>query len=206
MVRRCRSFWRDDSGISLTEALFVLPILLLVFATFVEFGFAVFQWNQVVKAAQVGARQLAISDVILTSSSAFTDDFGGLTEGSPVPSTVVAVSCGADAAACDTDGMTRLVAGSDGTCNSNLNGSVSGMCDFFPRIAAANTRVTYTRAGLGYVGRPSGPVLSVTVEIRNLTFDFYFLGALLGLDQIAIPAHSVTVTSEDLSSCQDECS
>ena len=67
------------------------------------------------------------------------------------------------------------------------------------RHTPANIRVTYYRSGLGYVGRPGGPVVSITVETRNLTFNFFFLGALLGLNNITIPAHPVTITSEDLS-------
>ena len=73
------------------------------------------------------------------------------------------------------------------------------MCDLNGLIRPENIRVTYYRSGLGYVGRPAGPVVSITVETRNLNFDFYFLAALLGLENITIPAHPVTITSEDLS-------
>lgn len=189
---------RSEEGAVLVEGLLVLPILVLVMAAFVEFGFAMFQWNQTVKAVQIGARQLAVSAPILTSMTAFTADLGGLQAGVAVPATVVSVTCGAGTTACDGPGMTRLIQGSDGTCNANIGGGVSGMCDFFPRLNAQNVRVTYRRDGLGYVGRPGGPVLSITVETFGMTFDFLILDALIGANSIPIPPHSVTFTSEDL--------
>lgn len=201
MVRR-HSFFTRDEGAVLVEGLLVLPILVLVMASFVELGFAMFQWNQVVKAVQVGARQLAVSDPILTSTQmdGFTSDLGGIDAGQPIPATVVSASCGAGTTACTTDGMNRLIRGSDSACTPNLAGSVSGMCDLFPGLNAGNVQVTYTRDGLGYVGRPGGPVLSITVQTTNVYFSFLLLDALIGPDGIPMPAHSVTITSEDLNS------
>lgn len=69
---------------------------------------------------------------------------------------------------------------------------------FLSRLNAQNVRVTYRRDGLGYVGRPGGPVLSITVETFGMTFDFLILDALIGANSIPIPPHSVTFTSEDL--------
>lgn len=198
MVRR-QTFRKEEEGAVLVEGLLVLPILVLVMAVFVEFGFAMFQWNQTVKAVQIGARLLAVSDPILADMTAFTADLGDLDAGVAIPAAVVAVSCGAGTTACDSAGMERLIEGSDGACTSDLEGSVSGMCDFFPLLSADNVRVTYRRAGLGYVGRPGGPVLSITVETFDMAFDFLVLDALLGGTVITMPPHSVTITSEDLS-------
>jgi TadE-like protein len=198
MVRR-QKFLKGEEGAVLVEGLLVLPILVLVMAAFVEFGFAMFQWNQTVKAVQIGARQLAVSDPILADMAAFDEDLTDLDAGVAVPAAIVTVSCGAGTTACDPTGMGRLISGSDGACDADLAGSVSGMCDFFPLLSEENVRVTYQRAGLGYVGRPSGPVLSITVETFDMSFDFLILDALLGGNAIAMPRHSVTITSEDLS-------
>ena len=46
------------------------PIIMLVFAAFVEFGYAMSQWNQTVKALQYGARLAAVSDPLMKE-----DDF-----------------------------------------------------------------------------------------------------------------------------------
>lgn len=205
MVRFGRRFRDNEDGISLVEGMIVFPLVLLAYATFVEFGFALFQWNQTINAMQLGARLAAVSDPLTGDLSALEADYPS-DQGGPTPATPLSVSCGAGATACNEDRMNRLIFGSDGTCNPASGTSIPGMCDLHPQIRANNVLITYHRSGLGYVGRPSGPVVTVTVEARNLTFNFFFLGALLGLNALEIPAHPVTVTGEDLSSCRDECS
>src|SRR4051812_16886960 len=61
-----RSFVHEESGASLVEGLIVLPLVILAFAAFVEFGYAMFQWNQTVKALQFGARKAAVSSSMIT--------------------------------------------------------------------------------------------------------------------------------------------
>ena len=80
----------------------------------------------------------------------------------------------------------------------NGNGRWRGLNSFNTQIGPGNVVVTYERSGLGYKGRPRGAVVTVSLTLRNVTFDLPMLGALLGLDQITIPAMPVTVTSEDL--------
>lgn len=203
MVTLLKRFWANEDGVSLTEALLVTPIVLLVFTTFIEFGFAIFQWNQAATAVRHGARMLAVSEPMLADMSFLTSDYP-TNEGGPVPNVPRSVSCGAGATACDPVEMQRLITGSDSSC-AYVAGTKPGMCDVFPRITANSVRVTYYRTGLGYVGRPDGPVLSITVELRNLTFDFLVLGRFLPVNFLTIPAHPVTITSEDMSSCKNEC-
>lgn len=205
MVRLGRKFKREEDGVTLVEGLIVFPLVLLTITTFVEFGFAIFQWNQTVKALQLGARLAAVSDPLAVDMGPLTADYPS-DQGGPTPSTSVSISCGGGGVACDAAAMNRLIMGSDGVCDPNIGSGVSGMCDFNPRIGTDNVRVTYHRSGLGYVGRPDGPVVTVTLEASNVTFNLPFLGALLGINTITIPAHPVTVTGEDLSSCRDECS
>ncbi|MDM7970290.1 MAG: hypothetical protein QUV10_11795 [Paracoccaceae bacterium] len=203
MVRRAISFRRNEDGATLVEGLIVFPIILLTFATFVEFGVAMVQWNQTVKAMQYGARMLAVSDPLAVDlASHFESDYPA-TEGGPVLGAIAPVVCTSDGCTQGLDlneaGLNRVVLGSDGICDPSAEGTRLGMCDLNGLITTDNVQVTYYRSGLGYVGRPSGPVVSITIESRNLNFDFFFLGALLGLENITIPAHPVTITSEDLS-------
>jgi hypothetical protein len=192
MVRR-GSFVKDESGISLTEGLLTFPIVMLVFAAFVEFGFAMFQWNQTVKALQLGARVAAVSDWMLDE-----DDVALLF---PVPTVVqVGTTMPADglSRSCSTDNTSdECTAGLDRLVN-DAGGRWPGMRSFNPRIGTANVVITYERSGLGYYGRPGGAVTTIRLEVRDVTFDLLIIGALLGLDTITIPAMPVTVTSEDL--------
>ena len=83
------------------------------------------------------------------------------------------------------------------------------MCDFNSAITTDNVVVSYHRSGLGYFGRPGaagGLIVTLTVEAEGLQFDLPLIGALLGVNNVAIPAHPATVTSEDFNSCRDVCS
>lgn len=201
MVKLIKRFRGDKSGATLVEGLISLPIMVLLFATLVEFGWAVVQLGQATKAVQYGARRLAVSTPLIPDLTPFTDFSGlGLLEGDPVPSTIVRISCGAGAgAACISSELDRLVLGGDGVCDPTVQGTYIGMCDIMPQIRASNIRVTYIRDGLGYVGRPAGPILTIRLELVDLQFRFFLLGRLLSLTSLTIPPQAVTITSEDLS-------
>ncbi|PCJ08071.1 MAG: pilus assembly protein TadE [Rhodobacteraceae bacterium] len=210
MVRRGsrQCFAADERGLSLTEALLVMPIVLLVLVAMIEFGTAVFQWNQATKAVQIGARLAAVSSPVTgdTAYLALTADHAGIPEGDPTPAGLVSVSCGAGTTACDSARLARLLDGGDGSCQPSGGLSMMGMCDVAPFIGPENVRVTYYRSGLGYVGRPFGPVSTITVELRNLTFDFLIADELIpGLSSLTIPAQPVSITSEDVNDCRDTC-
>ncbi|MDA5093100.1 pilus assembly protein [Aliiroseovarius sp. KMU-50] len=191
------------------EGIIVLPVVILVFAVMIEFGFAVFQWNQTVKALQLGARVAVVSDPLVDTTSAqwtALTNPGTAVPGDPFPDSTVSASCGAGTGvACQSAELNRLIYGvaADGSidtvCAPGL-GLMPGMCDFNTKLRPEHVWVSYQRSGLGYVGRPLGPVLTVTVGTNGLGFELPFLGALGVFNFMSIPAHPVTVTSEDLSS------
>jgi hypothetical protein len=74
------------------------------------------------------------------------------------------------------------------------------MQPFFPRLEKKNVKIEYVATGLGYWTRPGGPVPTIKVSLQNLTFQFYFLGGLLGFNDINIPSMVSSVTGEDLDS------
>ncbi|WP_137700746.1 TadE/TadG family type IV pilus assembly protein [Marimonas lutisalis] len=201
---RKSSFAHDISGLAMTEALIVVPVLILIFGAMVEFSIMVFQWSQTVKALEVGARRVVVSTPLTDITP--LSDYDTIPTGDPLPiSSYTSVSCGADASACDTTQFNRLYYGADGTCGGLDTSGVVGICDVAPFIRQSNVRITYHRANLGYAGRPNGPVLTVTVEVRNLYFDFFVLDTIFTAFQsaglpssIQIPAHPVSMTSEDL--------
>lgn len=204
-------FRRSESGVTLIEGLIVFPLMLTVIITFVEFGYAVFQWEQTGRAIAIGARVAAVSDPVAPAANfAALGNIpvsGSNPPGSPVDAATVRTSCVGDGAVaglskCTTD-FNRILFGSDGICKTAYGGALPGMCDVNPRIQAKNVIVTYTRNGLGYRGRNAGPVVNVTVQVRDLTFRTFLLGPLLGLRSIPIPFSPVTVTGEDLSTCNN---
>jgi len=78
-------------------------------------------------------------------------------------------------------------------------------CANISRITPANVRIVYTQpgapAGLGFAGRPGGPVPTIKISLQNMPFRFFFLGDLLGFRDMQIPSAATRMTGEDLYSC-----
>ena len=206
-MRRALLRFRDDSGVVLVEALLVVPLVMLLIAGMIESSVMMMQWNQTVKAIQVGGRLATVSSP-LTDISALNVHPSGSIQGNPQPfDTNLTVSCGAGTGtACNAAALRRLMRGADDRCRST-GGGRRGICDIAPFIRPENVRITYANAGLGYVGRPEGAVVLVTLEMRNLYFDFFILGNVLsffGNDRqgVPIPTHPVSLVSEDLADCE----
>ena len=200
-----KRFKGDESGLAMSEALIVIPVMMLIFGAMIEFGVMVYQWSQTVKALQVGARRAVVSAPLTDIST--LSNYGSIPVGDPLPSSSFAVvSCGASTPTpCNPTQLNRLYFGGDGACGGLDSSGVVGVCDVAPFIAASNLRISYHRADLGYSGRPGGPALTVTLEVRGLFFDFFILDDLMRLFQpvglppsIRIPTHPVAMTSEDL--------
>ena len=60
----------------------------------------------------------------------------------------------------------------------------NGLCDRYNFVAPENVSITYSHTGLGFAGRPGGPVPTITLRLTGLTFDFFAVGALLGFGQV----------------------
>jgi hypothetical protein len=221
VIVHLRRFVAEECGVSLVETLIVLNILVLIVVAFVEFGFAMNQWNLAAKATQVGARLATVSNPVDSSLSAWTG-LGPDTTTPPFPGDPVTDSfnilCRGTTATCvlesgtysggtptyDTNAMGRLIDGADydgsDPPHCDASGTRIGMCDVLPKIRPENVEVRYRFTGLGYAGRPGGPVPTITVSLTGLTFDFLLLGSLLGLDnQVDLPAFATTIVGEDLS-------
>lgn len=198
------SLARDEHGATMIE--FTLVSLLFFMLTFgmVEFGYMFWQYNSASKAVQVGARLAAVSDPVWTDLSSLTD---AGTPGGPWTTDYDIVcsgedgECDGDSGAYDSAALERLVEGRDGVCRAvdDAIDDDAGMCDVFDRVTPDNVIVTYQNTGLGFAGRPGGPVPTITVQLTGLTFEFVALGDLLGLDAITMPDFLVTMTGEDLS-------
>jgi hypothetical protein len=210
--RAVRSLSGDERGATLVEASLLIPFVFVFMLGAVEFLFAFDQWNRAVKAVERGARLAIVSNPVDSDLAAVTDVVGTLVPGAPLPANAYRSVCrpsscvltegGAAAGGrYDAAAMDRIVFGRNGrVCGDARNVYDAGMCDVFPRVAPSNVIVEYAHSGLGFVGRPGGPVPSVTVSLTGLNFRFFFLGSLPGFGSIAMPPVRVTLTGEDLRS------
>lgn len=215
MVRRSigMRFLRAEDGAAMVEFTIVMTLLFVVVFGFVDFGFALYQWNAASKAVQLGARLAAVSDPVACGLTGFTGVNDTACADTGTTGCVGGPMDGSYKSECNANGCTgvgtfdsaafnRIVYGSDWPeqkCGGVLPGDRPGMCDIFWRIGPENVVIEYLDSGLGFAARPGGPVPTIRVSLRdNLPFDFFFLGGLLGFGQIKIPPMASTVTGEDL--------
>lgn len=219
----------DTSGSVLVEATIMLTIIFVLVLGGIDFLFAFYQWNAAAKAVQVGARLAAVSDPLVSglmapppnNVSAQAVDPTSPSPGGPMPN--FTVTCDGSTGACTCSGfctgigttinqsaLDTIVYGrgydptSPGPCHNSTNGIYfAGMCSMFPRITPAKVKITYTQTGLGYAGRPCGPVPTIQVSLQGLNFQFFFLQGLMGFGKIPITPSSAaptTITGEAMSS------
>jgi Flp pilus assembly protein TadG len=207
----------DQTAAALAEFAVVFPVVITVIFGSMDLLYAFYQWNAAAKAVEMGARIAAVSDPVAFGLNNLSNQavLGGLAPGATMP--YFQVTCGAGSCSCvgfcagipansfDPAAMNRIVFGRGRTsCAEATSYYVSGMCDLVPSITAANVVVTYTQTGLGYAGRPGGPLPTITVSLQNMYFHFFFLNSLLG-GRVAMPSMSTTITAEALCSGGGAC-
>lgn len=208
MIRR---FAKSEDGATMVEMSIVSVLLFTLTLGFVDFGYAFYQWNAATKAVQIGARLASISDPVATA----------LATAAPISNPGAPVVAGAygpfvcgytgNTGSCTNSGafsaanFSRIFRGdtantNDDACPDLAADQRAGMCHYFPGLLRGNVVITYTATGLGYQTRLGGPVPTITVSLRNMTFQFFFLQGLLGYADKTMPSMLSTVTGEDLKS------
>jgi Flp pilus assembly protein TadG len=206
------SLWREQTGAAFAEFALVLPLVLSVVCGSIDFLYAFYQWNAAAKAVEVGARIAAVSDPVATGLNNLSNQavLNGFVPGATMP--YFTVTCTAGTCTCDgmcvglaaksfnSAAMDRIIYGpGNKACGEENSYHRMGMCDVLPSITAANVVITYTQTGLGYAGRPGGPIPTITVSLKDMHFHFIFLSFMFGED-MPMPAMTTTITAEDLCS------
>ncbi|RWF78019.1 MAG: pilus assembly protein [Mesorhizobium sp.] len=206
-----RGFAKSEGGATTVEMAIVSTLLFAVVLGFVDFGYALYQWNAANKAVQLGARLASISDPVATALATAAPTTA---PGAPVVAAAYgpfACTYTAGTGACSNGGtfnaanFSRIFRGdtavtNDDACVPLATDQRPGMCHFFSGLRRDNVVITYSATGLGYQTRLGGPVPTITVRLQNLTFQFFFLGGLLGYGNLTLPSMLSTVTGEDLRS------
>src|SRR5262245_18186859 len=209
------NFCRDQRGAVIVEVTIVLTFMFVLELGGIEFLLHFYQWNAAAKAVQVGARLAAVSDPVSAGLNRLRAAVvtPAVPPGAAMPN--FAITCNGRTATCqctptsacrgvtgyDRVAMNTIVFGrGSSSCSDAKSADLVGMCDIFPRITPANVKIVYAQTGLGYAGRPGGPMPTITVSLQNLPFQFFFLRGLMGFHDFQIPASTVSLTAEDLSS------
>jgi TadE-like protein len=206
---------RDQAGAVLVEVTIVMTIMLVFLLGSIEFLFVFYQWNAAAKAVQMGARIAAVSDPVAGGMNGLSTAVVGslVLPGDAMPSFVITCDGSTERCSCSSDGicpgdvvynsaaMSTIVFGrGSSSCTDATSFYNTGMCDVFSKITPANVVIIYAQTGLGFAGRPGGPVPTITISLKNLPLQFFFLSALMGFNDLRIPPLTTSMTAEDLSS------
>jgi hypothetical protein len=213
-----QSFLRDERGSVILEMTVTVAVFFLVLFGIVEFSYLFYQWNTATKAVQHGARLAAVSNPVSSDLTNWTGlnltgSCAGLLPGDPIPqackfdrvctsnsSTGATGSC-TNGGTYDAAAMQTIVFGRGKTaCAAATSSRDVGMCNIYDKIGPQNAVVRYEYTGLGYAGRPCGPVPTITVSLTGINFNFVILNGLVsGLpSSVSIPGLNTTITGEDL--------
>lgn len=183
---------RDRRGATAMEFALVSIVLIMFIIGIVDFGRAMFEWNQATKATQEGARRAVVSEIVAEGLQNF-DGLAFVGNGSQVPISAVdpnPIVC--TSAGCNGYGPLDTVA---------FDRISNWVRANYGRAQPENIVIEYRHIGLGFAGNPIGPDIApaVTVRLQNLQFDF--IGSVLfGLAPIAMPDFATTLTGEDFGS------
>jgi hypothetical protein len=198
---------RDDTeGAAFLE----FTVFAMFFFTFlfgvIEFTLAYYQWNAGTKAVQLGARLAAVSSPVSDELAVASWDLADYAPGEivDVDDGFTIVCTGAEGGSCSSgdynaDAMNTLVFGRGNSSCAEATAPNFGMCHLFSRVKPEHVKVTYTYTGMGYAGRPGGPVPTIRVELVDIPMQFIFFDALFGLNDYNIPGLASTMSGEDLS-------
>lgn len=193
MGNKFHNILKNQKGTSAVEFAMVVGIFWLLILTIFDFGRMLFDFNKAAKATEMGVRLAIVSDIVASG----LQDYDGLTDaggnGLPVPVGSIIpnpVICNSDG--CNGYGPMDIVA---------FNAILTRMQSLNSQIQAENLEIIYQHVGLGFAGNPFGPDISptVTVRLRNMTFDFIIPG-FQTVSQWTMPSFTSTLTGEDLNS------
>lgn len=192
----------DRRGSVAIEYSIVGPLIVGLSLGIAEIGNAFWQWNAAVDAVAIGVRRAAISDPVSADLKAISGVTGTVLPGDPMP--YFERICSGVTSTCSNGGrfdraaLRRIVYGGDRTSCGPGDAGLA-MCHVLPALRPENVVVEYVQTGLGYAGRPGGPVPTITIRLVGLPLRWVVIGRLFGIDDVQLPAVSTSATGEDLS-------
>lgn len=216
-------FHRDDSGSVLVQFTLVFPLLMLVVLGTVDIGLMFFSWAGGYKATYAGARFAAISAPVAPSIVGTTVSTSSGTNGTSCfdPSSGapdLTASCTMWNVQCTATGSGNAgncTGGAGSFSDAAFTAILNKMQSYYlsRTLDRRQVIVSYESMGLGYIGRPGGSPMTVTVSLRCMKHQMFFLEPLMGWAFPALPAacngiptnpgiqlptFSTTLPSEDL--------
>ena len=203
--------FRDIRGASGFELAAVFPVFLLVALGTVDVTLILADWERANKAVYWGARVAVVAPPVAVgiTDPTYNGDFIG--------DDCFDADTGQSLGICGDSVSVVCTGQSGGQCvgshttfdDTAFTAILDKMQDYFPRLERENVQISYESTSLGFAGRPGGVPMEVTVSIRCMTNELFFLNGLMGWvfspqagcpTGVPLPAFATTLTSEAMDS------
>lgn len=194
---------RDRRGAAGAEFALIVVVFAGLLLGIIDFGRALWEYNEAQKACQVGARFAVVNNMVASDLYAWDGVAdGGLVAGQPIPVSEISPN----PTTCDDSGCSAWGYDSDA-----YDAIYNAMAAHYPRLGSASNpnsqaivEVTYEHIGRGFAGNVLGPDVwpLTTVSIRGLQFEFStpLIGNVLPFE---FPKCSASLIGEDYQTCSD---
>jgi len=189
-VKKRTDILDNEDGSTLVEFSLLMGLIFLLTFGIVEAGYIYYQFNSAQKATQIGARYASthasilpgMEDCGVTTSDVAGTDCVDLTE----DHMFTPITCSFD---------------TGGQCDATAWDAIFDvMNEVYPNLEKANVDITYSPTGLGFVGR-GRPVPAITVTLKNLSYNYIAVGALVNTDlgsALNFNTTNTTIIAEDI--------
>jgi len=156
-----RGLAADARGATSVEFGLVSGVLFAILFGITDFGYAFWQWSSAAKALQLGVRLAAVSDPVSSDLKTYTGLSSTVLDGDPMP--YYQRVCNGTSRSCsggtfDQTALNTIVYGRGNASCPSAPQAFAPMCQIFTRIKPENVVIEYVHTGLGYAGRPGGPI------------------------------------------------
>lgn len=198
-------FFGDDRAVSTVEFVVIFPFFLLLVLFSVEIALALFWWQSVQEAAQLGARMAIVTDpaVVMAGQPGICSSPDGGFTNCKTSAGVFGGRC--SAGNCVGYAALSCTGGTGGSCDATAFTNIyNRMHALFPAIPSSDVTITYADSGLGFAGGPIIPM--VTVAIQGVPFSTGLVPILGNLftpnaaEIVTVPTMTATLTGEILNS------
>jgi Flp pilus assembly pilin Flp len=201
-----RRFLIEKCGAAGAEFAILAVVFAGILIAIFDFGIGMYQWNQIEKACQEGARFAVVNDIVAEDMVNYSGIDNGIVAGQPIPLSAFPNPIVCTCLNVDTTGGAPFCKGgvscSQGAADSAAADQIAAMmASFYPSLGNGNGGdivITYNHIGMGFAGNPFGPDVwpQTTVEVQDLDLDFAtpLVGPLFGSPKLSC---SSTLTGED---------
>ena len=182
--RPFRALRADAGGATSVEFGLISGVLFALLFGITDFGYAFWQWSSAAKALQLGVRLAAVSDPVASDLKTYTGLSSTVLDGDPMP--YYQRVCNGTSKSCsggtfDQTALNAIVYGRGNASCPTAPQPFAPMCQIFTRIKPENIVIEYVHTGLGYAGRPGGPIPTIKLSLTGLNYDFLILNGFMGL-------------------------